>query len=109
MSPLSALLVTPDGKVLITGGTTIQFWDVDSGHNFLTLPVPHGHVSALALDAASRELLVGTAQRSGVLVLGLDVLARELQAVCVDLPGYPWGQPDKPRGPGRGKSIEEHP
>ena len=68
-----------------------------------------GIVSALALDAASRELLVGTAQRSGVLVLGLDALARELQAVFLDLPGYPWGQPDKPRGPGGGKSIEEHP
>jgi WD40 repeat protein len=97
-----ALLFTPGGEVLITGGSTIQFWNRTTGRSVLTLPVPHGPLTAMALDPSGSELMVAPAQKSAILVLDLDALDKQFRALSLELPDYPWARP----GEGKGEPAE---
>ncbi len=88
-----SVLFTPRGDFLLAGGRVIQVWDATSGRRLLGMEPPHGVALALALNESGKELFVATAQRSNVLVLDLDAMQRELKALQLGLPGYPWARP----------------
>jgi WD40 repeat protein len=53
-----SLLVTPDGKVLISSGddNTINFWDLSNGRCFRTIKAHTGGVRCISLSPDGRRL-----------------------------------------------------
>jgi WD40 repeat protein len=74
-----AVLFSPDGKRLFSGGSegSITIWDLQHRTKVLTLDAPGGSVSALALSSDGRRLASCGSQTGEVQIWDTEVLDRE--------------------------------
>jgi WD40 repeat protein/tRNA A-37 threonylcarbamoyl transferase component Bud32 len=84
-----ALVLTPGGGYVVTGGRLVQFWDVATGRQVLALDVYGGPVRSLALNRAGSELVVAP-RSAAAWRLDLASLHRQLQQLGLEVPGYPF-------------------